>query len=277
MSALLIDAGNSRVKWAFVSHGRLGPQHVLAHESTQAHAGSPAWNRALQRWRAAARRRRDPLAAVLVVSVAGRRFDASLRRLCRQQLGLRAQFVSSGKDACGVRNGYRDAWRLGADRWVALLGARVLLPNRAVLIVDAGTALTLDLLGADGRHHGGVIVPGPQLMVQSLLRETSGIRRRAAGSGRAAWVGPVSRRLFARDTRTALQAGACHAATALIQRAHGQAVRLLHSEPVLVLTGGAAVQIRSLLQPPVRLRPDLVLRGLAALLAESASGAPSSD
>ena len=88
------------------------------------------------------------------------------------------QFIRSTRRSAGVRNGYVQTWRLGADRWVAMLGPG-LHPGRALCVVDVGTALTLDLLDADGQHRGGLLVPGPTLMVESLLSNTAGIRRRA--------------------------------------------------------------------------------------------------
>ncbi len=268
MSTLLIDAGNSRIKWAYLRHGRIGKQFAIANRQPRGKlraAGTGLddrqWRALTQRWRSAALRANDPLRDVLVVSVAGARFDARLKRFCQQQLKLPLRFAGSSRAAGGVRNGYRDPWRLGADRWVALIGARALLPGRALCVVDAGTALTIDLLDAAGRHRGGAIVPGPQLMVDSLLRGTSGIRRRAAqGKGGGA-------SLFARDTHGALQAGAGHAAAAVIERALGEARVMLQARPQLLLTGGAAPQLRGLLGAKGRAVPDLVLRGLAVLAA----------
>lgn len=267
MTTLLIDAGNTRVKWAYLRGGVLGAQFAVAH-TQPASAGARErtrrlddrqWRSLAKRWRAAMRRRRDPLQDVLIVSVAGGQFDSALRRLLSRELGLRAHFVASARGAAGIRNGYRDAWRLGADRWVALIGARAMLPRRALCVVDAGTAITIDLLDAMGQHRGGAIVPGPQLMVRSLLRGTSGIQRRAGGRAGGA------RNLFANNTQAALEAGAGHAAAAVIERAVSEARRKIGSAPMLVLTGGAAPQLRPLLRPRPRVVPELVLRGLAAL------------
>src|SRR4029077_2103024 len=116
----------------------------------------------------------------------------------------------------GVRNGYAETWRLGADRWVAMLGAHARYPGRALWVVDVGTALTVDLLDEHGRHRGGLLVPGPALMVESLLRRTAGIRKRAGfgatAIGRRARAGfgagrPIAAALFGRSTRAGLLAG----------------------------------------------------------------------
>jgi type III pantothenate kinase len=254
---LLVDLGNSRIKWARL--GDRGPTRMRA----AAHAGwsSDDFRRALfpggRKAAPSAPARRD--LPVLAVSVAAdgvrRRFVAAVRAAT----GRAPRFVRSERAAAGVRNGYRDVWRLGADRWVALVGARHCLPASVLCIVDVGTATTVDLLAADGRHRGGVILPGPRLMVESLLRDTGGIRRRAVGPRRA--VVP-----FARDTAAALEGGALYATVGAIDRLAREArLATEGAEVVLLLTGGGAAAVARRLATPHRLVPDLVLRGLAAL------------
>lgn len=254
MTTLLIDVGNSRLKWAWVYAGRLGRQRALSDASAQSLRG------ALRLWRNTVKQRMQPLQGVFVVSVADARFNAALARRCRAALGVPVRFLRCERSAGGVRNGYRDVWRLGADRWAALLGAHAVVPRRAVCIVDIGTAMTIDLLDATGRHRGGAIVPGPALMQQALLRDTRGIRHRAGGSR------PPGAGLFARDTRSGLIAGSRYAVAALVDRAYREAAIKLGVPPLLLLTGGAADDIAPLLQRRARLAPDLVLRGLAALV-----------
>jgi type III pantothenate kinase len=171
------------------------------------------------------------------------------------------EYVRSTRTAGGVRNGYAETWRLGADRWVGVVGAHALARGRAVLVANAGTALTIDAVSAKGRHLGGAIVPGPEAMIGSLLAGTHGIGRRARGGTASA------RRLFAGDTASALAAGATFASAAFVDRAAGEAARQLRTNPVLFLTGGAAPALARRLARPARVVPDLVLRGLAILAA----------
>jgi type III pantothenate kinase len=176
-------------------------------------------------------------------------------------------FVRSSRSAAGVRNGYRDTWRLGADRWVGIVAAHSIATGsratgRPVLIANIGTALTIDAVAGNGRHAGGAIVPGPDAMVWSMLAGTHGIARRARGAQARVRVG---RGLFARDTASGLEAGARHAAGAVIDRAMNQARIVFGAKPLLLLTGGAAPQLRPFLRSSVRVVPDLVLRGLAVL------------
>jgi type III pantothenate kinase len=188
LKQLLIDAGNTRLKWALLQGRRLGRVHAMD------------WNpRGVERAAGAVLRTRAD--RVLVCSVAGAPLERALRRAARRA-GLRPpQFVRSTRRAAGVRNGYRQTWRLGADRWVAMLGARALHPGRALCVVDVGTALTLDLLDARGQHRGGLLLPGPTLMVDSLLNDTAGIRKRAGGAVRGV---RRSAARFGRSTRAGL-------------------------------------------------------------------------
>jgi type III pantothenate kinase len=255
MKTLLVDLGNTRIKWARLGPRGPGRMRAAAHQGwTRAD-----FVRALFGPAAAARGRAATQLRVLAVSVAAEPVQRRFAAAVRAATGSAPLFCRSERESCGVRNGYRDVWRLGADRWVALLGARQCAPRAAVCVVDIGTATTIDLLTADGRHRGGAILPGPQLMVDALLRDTGGIRRRA--SGRAA-----ADTAFARDTAAALRAGAVLATTGAIERALREARRQSPGRrPKLLLTGGAAEMIAAQLGLPHELAPDLVLRGLAAL------------
>src|SRR5262249_22322063 len=132
-----------------------------------------------------------------------------------------------------------------------------LASGQPVCVVNVGTAMTIDLVDGGGRHFGGAIVPGPALMVNSLLTQTHGIRRRANG-GRS---GVTS--LFARTTRTAIGQGALYAAAAVIDRAIEEAGPLVGPRPLVLLTGGGSPAIRPLIRNTAVSLPELVLHGLA--------------
>lgn len=248
MSILLIDIGNTRVKWARVMGGQLQKQRAAEH------AGWHAEDFATHVMRAA-----RGIERVIVASVAGARLDRRLVQAARLVSGVVPEFVASKRRLGGVRTAYTEPWRLGIDRFVAAIGAHRLSPNRPVCVIDVGTAMTIDLVGANGRHIGGWIVPGPHLMIESLLRSTSGIRRRSDGksSGRA---------VFARSTRAAIELGARYAAAALVDRAVMEAREAVGRSPLVLLTGGAAPTIGQLIRSAHSNVPDLVLRGLAMLI-----------
>ena len=250
MSILLVDIGNTRVKFALLRGARLSAARALPHRAGA--AGVAALVRAVPR----------DVERVVAVCVMGARYERALTAAVRVRFGVRTEFIRSTRVAAGVRNGYRDTWRLGADRWVGVIAAHAIAGARPVLVVNIGTALTVDAVTANGRHLGGAIVPGPNTMIESLLANTHGIRRRARGARRA---GSRARALFAADTASALDAGAAFAAAAFIDRAYVEARSVLGGRPLLLLSGGAAPVLEPYIKSPVRRVPDLVLRGLAVL------------
>lgn len=249
ISQLLLDAGNTRLKWALVRNERLRARGAI--EYTPRTRFESGLRRLL--------RQAHGCEQVLVSSVAGPGVERELRRALRGA-GLPApRFVRVGRRAGGVVNAYAEPWRLGVDRWVALIGARARYPGRALCLASVGTALTLDLLDASGRHRGGAIAPGPDLMVRALLDRTAGIRRRARGGSGA------GRALYTRGTRAAIEAGARHACAALIERAVAEGARRLGRRPDLLLAGGGAAALAPLLRGPRRRDDGLVMRGLLVL------------
>jgi type III pantothenate kinase len=244
---LVVDIGNTRVKWARLIRGQLTRQRAAAHmgwtsrDFARRVIGAPRG-----------------LGRIVVVSVASARANAAFVAAARQSASLKPEFFASARSAGGVTTLYGEPWRLGADRLVAAIGGHRLAGRRAVCVIAVGTALTLDLVDRRGRHRGGAIVPAPALMKDSLLMQTSGIRRRARG-------GTLRGGLFARSTRAAIEQGSRYAAAAVIDRAVAEARLLLGRTPLVLLTGGGAPGLRPLLRCSHTLVPELVLQGLAVL------------
>jgi type III pantothenate kinase len=250
--ALLVDIGNSRIKWAALTDGRLGKAHAAEYSGWKA--------------RDFVRRiigsQRD-VERILVSNVAADAVSDALAEGARLAGAPEPERIVTQRHACGVTVGYIDPWRLGVDRLLAMIAAHRRYPRRPVCAVAVGTAMTLDLIGADGRHRGGAIIPAPPLMMASLLDSTNGIRRRAQGG--AGGRGPA---LFGRSTRAAIQQGSRYAAAAAVDRAVAESRQLLGRTPQLVLTGGGASDLQPLIRSAGILVPDLVLEGLAAVSAE---------
>ena len=246
MAVLLVDIGNTRIKWARFDGGRLGTARAATHST----------------WRSGDYRRLfgpgRPLERVLVASVAGSRVDRMLAAAARGA-AVPARFVTVPRRAAGVTVGYLEPWRLGVDRFVAAVGAHHLFKGVATCVVGVGTAMTIDLITAAGLQCGGVIIPAPGLMVDTLLSSTHGIRRRARGGA----LGAAG--LFGRSTRAAIVQGSRYAAAATIDRAVEEASALLGRRPLVVLTGGEAQAVRPLVRSSCVRVPDLVLRGLVVL------------
>lgn len=250
---LLVDLGNSRVKWASWRDGRLGEQHAAAYAGWSVED----WHRTLFA---------EPgIERVVAARVGGGPDAAALDAAARRATAHPVTFVATTAEAGGVRNAYPDPGLLGVDRWIAVIGAYHLVGG-ACCVADIGTAATVDGVDADGRHLGGFIVPGPDLMMRALWRGTADLATHTATSGEAAGS------LFADNTRDAIERGCRLAVAALVDRSVSEMTRRTGTEPRLVLTGGAAPAVASLLETTAETVPDLVLRGLAIVAREGSGG-----
>lgn len=245
---LLVDIGNSRVKWATSSRGHVDPQR------TADYAG---WRTEDWRREVFARPDRGTIERVLIGSVATAGARAAAAYACRSATGREPEFVQSTAAACGVRNGYPVPAQLGVDRWLAVIAA-FSLSRRAVCVVDVGTAMTVDTVDREGRHHGGFIVPGPRLMVTSLLHGTGEL------ADRWTWREPDGTTWFADNTRDAIERGCVLSLAGLVDASVAR-MQTAADAPALVVTGGAASALIPWLQHRAKLIPDLVLQGLARL------------
>jgi len=248
---LLVDIGNTRIKWATLDDSGLGEQHAAAHTG---------WAREHFMDQVLRGARPD---RVLVSNVGGLRMVSLVQDALEYRWSMKATFAETSAAACGVVNSYPEPSKLGVDRWLCLIAAHA-METRASCIVSVGTAMTIDALDANGVHLGGVIVPGPDLMISSLMKGTSDIQTKAAE-------GSIAAGLFANNTLGAVHQGAVNALAALTERAI-ESMRLnLRAEPAVILTGGACRRLEPLLASAYVEVPDLVLRGLAMLAAPQSS------
>ena len=249
MTALLLDIGNSRLKWGVLDDGAIRRTGHISMAKVQ-DQGLVALTSKLPR-------RVD---AVFASNVAGTSFATRVSGVLGMHCNVDVQFAHTEKEACGVVNSYRQPRRLGVDRWVAMIGARAQVSG-ACLVVDAGTAVTIDALDRTGQHLGGQIIPGVGLMAASLAARTSdipNIQRRASSQARGI-------EMFANTTAGGVGHGALNAVVGAIERA-AEVMREPRHRPTIVLTGGDASRIlKSLAGKPIH-RPHLVLHGLAQLL-----------
>ena len=246
MAVLLVDIGNTRIKWARLDGRRLGRSQAAPHSRSSSYGPLAKLLRA------------GSLDAVLISSVAGPEASRPLVQAAKRAK-VPVRYVRVSRQEGGVRVGYLEPWRLGVDRFVACVGAHQLFPGVPVLIVGVGTAMTIDLLDARGSHRGGVIIPSPALMIETLFTKTRGIRRRSQGGA------PGGGGFFGRSTRAGVVSGSRFAAAALIDRAADEAQQVLRRRPLVLIHGGDAPAVRALVVTACVGVPDLVLRGLAVL------------
>jgi pantothenate kinase type III len=118
---------------------------------------------------------------VLVSNVAGPAMAKTLTQLAKKMFHVNVEFVTAAQEFHGLTNGYLDPTLLGADRWLALIGAWT-LARSALCVVDAGTAVKVDSVDANGQHLGGLIAPGIHMMREVLMNKTSDIAKAAEHS-----------------------------------------------------------------------------------------------
>lgn len=250
---LLLDVGNTRMKWAWLEGGTLSPSRAVRH-----HGAPNAWAEELEEWQADLATEGLSPERIVVSNVAGGTFARLLGGWSKARLGLWPEFVTSEARQCGITNGYSTPSMLGVDRWLGLVGARGHTPGPAC-IVNAGTAVTVDALAADGAHLGGFILPGMQLMQESLYGRTGNVAA-AAESEPARVEG-----LYGVNTAGAIEGGILLSLATLAERVCEDLRVRGDGAPVLLLTGGDAPLLKACLRLPSVTVPDLVLEGLAAV------------
>ncbi len=250
MTVFLIDAGNTRVKWALA--GDDAPLGQWLDYGAVMHADAAQLPDA---WRAALAAH-GPVDKVIAANVAGAAMRAALETMLIEA-GVAApsavDWFASVAERAGVRNGYRTHGQLGCDRFAAAIGAHALLPGQALIVANCGTATTIDAVTADGAFLGGMILPGLGLMATSLARNTAQLPQIAQGGKLPSG--------FADNTDDAILSGLLAAQAGAIERACA-----LHGAQACLISGGAAHYIAPALgtDVPYRLVDNIVLTGLHA-------------
>lgn len=244
-TCLQFDVGNSSAKWRLLTDGSVTGRGRYR-------AGDAASRSALETCA-------SQLEDIWVSSVAGPEAEQALSQLCLEIWGVAPRFARTSTTTAGLHNSYSDPSRMGVDRWLAMLGARQHAAGR-LCVVDAGSALTIDLVAADGRHEGGYIIPGPALMERALLLDTDRVR-------------------FAEDVDYGLAPGTSTAEAVRHGIALAQVGALLtvlehcaDQSPALFFCGGAGQQLQDLTGRGGQFIGDLVFEGLEVM----AGAAPAS-
>lgn len=232
---LLIDIGNENVKWCCGTQRGVFPSLRSAFAGhLQQHFGEL-----------------ESVSGIVFVNVAARKLVGELQQFAARQWQIPITQVTSTAAQCGIRNSYRNIEELGADRWVALVGARSIHPGGSI-IIDCGTAITVDALSSDGEFIGGSILPGFKLAQASLWRRTSGI----------AEFHTLVPKLPSRSTIEAVSSGVVFSIAGGVDRLVSKYCNLLGGSPNLLLTGGSAALLEQHSTYSFETIPDLTLTGL---------------
>ncbi|WP_428354323.1 type III pantothenate kinase [Methyloprofundus sp.] len=241
---ILIDIGNTRIKWAVQQAGQLEEMHAMVHIGTNIEI------QLLAAW--------QPLntpGPIYLACVGAESVKLQVIRVAEQLWPhISLQEISTQKYAQGVHNAYPIYSKLGVDRWLAILGAfhEYTAP---VCIVSSGSAITLDIVDAQGQHLGGMIMPGLNLLQQALAKGTANLKI-------ASEQYPLG---LANDTEAAIYNGNLCAIKGFIQQGIAE-----FKKPIqLILTGGDANYLADSLKLDAIIDARLVLKGLALIANES--------
>jgi type III pantothenate kinase len=240
---ILLDCGNRYLKAQFHEEGRLQASFAGAYRS--------GWQQRLGHWMQGL-----PATHCYLASVLDAARQAELEQFLVEQFGAAVtRFVSTAK-VMGVINGYRQPERLGDDRWMTLLAAREMAAGNCI-VVDAGSAITLDLLRADGQHLGGAILPGFNTSIEHFKGIFNFID--FDDPEIAATLQPGC------STEAAIHIDYAQTATEILPELVNRWIQILNDDATLLLAGGDAARVQRLLDRSSRIVPDLVFRGISRL------------
>lgn len=254
---LLVDIGNARIKWALQSTDDLQTgQPMLREGKAFKDIARPAWKEL------------DAPERIVIANVAGGEYEKSVITWLKRRWKVAPEFLRATGTELGVTNAYKEPGRLGADRWACLLAAHAAC-DVPVIVVDCGTAITIDALTADGRHLGGLIAPGIDLMTASLSSRAPGIEILNNENRDIALLGG--------STEVGVAGGVLYTAVSLVDRVFTDLRAELGKSARQIITGGDALRITPLLSTQPLHEPDLVLKGLAAYAVATAVAEESPD
>lgn len=233
---LAIDCGNTRVKWGLREPQSSGWRALGAVPLADMARLEADWSSL------------PAPSQIVIANVAGELARKALSGPLARWV-VEPRWVSAQAVQCGVTNAYADPGQLGVDRWAALVGAWH-LQRGACLVVNAGTATTVDLLSSQGLFRGGIIIPGVDLMQRALAQNTAGL--------------PLAQGRFAEEPRCtadAIESGCLHAQAGAIERMYAR----LEAGALCLLSGGNAERILPMLNLPVRAVDNLALEGLVRI------------
>jgi type III pantothenate kinase len=249
MSFLALDVGNTRLKWALYDASRPGAT-LIAHgaeflENIDKLAEGP-WSELPEP--------RQILGCIVAGDAIRRRISAQL-----ELWDATPQWVVASSAEAGLTNGYDHPTRLGADRWVAMIGARQHMlahtelkgERRPLVVVMVGTAVTVEAIDVDGKFLGGIIIPGHGIMLRALESGTAGLH---------VPTGEVVD--FPTNTSDALTSGGTFAIAGAVERMIQHVTKHCGATPVCIMTGGAGWKMAPSMSVPFELVDSLIFDGL---------------
>lgn len=241
---LLLDIGNTNLKYAVYEHGELSDIQSQPH----AQDFNACLSSMVEQWPAVEK--------IWVANVAGEPAIKALTACLNHRGMVQPQFVTVMREQCGIKNAYQPLNQLGVDRWLTVLAARSVCPQGNVIVIDIGTAVKVEALNQNNQFLGGAIAPGFQLMRDSLVMRAPGIHDNVQ-------VSDIPSHAIGDNTSKCVNAGVYYAVIGAIERLVLEMKQQLRDENAQVLiTGGGARHVMPLLNFPVQYELNLVIRGL---------------
>ena len=236
-SSLLIDHGNSRIKWALTDAGDLSVGQAIDYHDEE--TDFSLWEKF------------NTVQRVLVSNSAGPKAFAHLANHCQSQWQLNPELLQAQPEQCGVINSYPEPRTLGADRWLALIAARQIFKD-SLAVIDCGTAVTCDALSKEGVFLGGVISAGPKVAADALVKKAAHLDLDEMHYPGA----------FNTDTANAVSAGSLIFTVGGIEKVLNEFRSQLGDKIRVLMTGGWADTLAPLMDLDAAVYPDLVLQGI---------------
>ncbi|WP_371374558.1 type III pantothenate kinase [Thalassotalea aquiviva] len=236
---LLVDIGNTRVKYVLESNGKLSSTKYSHTDEFITRLSQMAIPQSL-----------------VLVSVSNQSFADQCQQWADANQ-VRFVQVETQASAFGVTNSYTYPTQMGTDRWVAILAADYLYPNQTVLIVDSGTATTIDLVSANKQHLGGWIIPGVDMMMSALYQNTAKVKGR---------IGTVTELDFGQNTSDNVNLGCWAATMGAIELAKMLIAKANLNLEQVIFTGGNGAELQKLSAEQNILEPQLIFYGLKRFL-----------
>lgn len=240
---LLLDIGNTQLKWATVT------AKAFEFGGTLPHQGNSLAQLLNQHWHSLAKPTQ-----IFVSNVAGETFANELTDWVKSHWQIPIEFIKTLSEWDGLKNGYENPSQLGIDRWLNLIAAWQKY-RTGLCVVGCGTAITFDVVQANGQHSGGLIIPGIELMRMALTEHTA----------KCHWIPGntvTNTESLGINTQMGIASGTLEAAVAFINQATQHAQAHTRDALQLVITGGAAPELLPRLNPGYVLEPYLCLEGL---------------
>ncbi len=256
---LLIDIGNSRIKWCLYNsvENEFGSEGAMLHDKADLpELFSEHWSHL------------DNPDRVVISNVSGQQLAESLDAWIDKKWQMKTEYVKTEAFSHGVSNAYSDYQELGVDRWMAIIAAwqRFQQEGKAICVVDCGTATTIDGISASGQHLGGFIIPGYTIMQEMLINNTSDIEMARKILPKERSPGKVLPAInFSSSTKEGVNSGCYLATISVIDSVVNSMQDDFGKQVNCIITGGDAELVVEQLAGKFEYEPKLVLHGLAMI------------